>query len=302
MDRLRAMRVFSTVARAGSLSAAARQLGQPLTTVSRLLAALEGHLGTSLITRTTRRLSLTDAGRDYLEISRRVLDEIDAAESRIAGRDDDLSGELAVTAPVVFGRLYLLPILVRFLALHPRLDARLTLSDRVVDLAEEGIDVALRIAALPDSALIAVKVGTQRVLTCAAPAYLRKNSEPKSPADLALLDCIAFSTLPREGHWMYKSAAHGRRSVRVRPRLSVNTAEAAVDAAAAGLGVTRLLSYQAADALARKRLKTVLDGFDDTEIPVHLVHRAVRLPRPQVRLFIDFAARELRARLGKHPH
>jgi DNA-binding transcriptional LysR family regulator len=302
MDRLRAMRIFSTVARAGSLSAAARQLGQPLTTVSRQLAALEGHLGTSLITRTTRRLSLTDAGRDYLEISRRVLEEIDAAESRIAGRDDDLSGEIAVTAPVVFGRLYLLPVLVRFLTLHPRLDARLTLSDRVVDLAEEGIDVALRIAALPDSALIAVKVGTQRVLTCAAPAYLRKHSEPKSPADLASLDCIAFSTLPREGHWMYKSAAHGRRSVRVRPRLSVNTAEAAVDAAAAGLGVTRLLSYQAADALARKRLKTVLDDFDDTEIPVHLVHRAVRLPRPQVRLFIDFAARELRARLAKHSH
>jgi DNA-binding transcriptional LysR family regulator len=251
------------------------------------------------VTRTTRRLSLTVAGRDYLEVCRRVLDELDAAESRIAGRDDDLSGELVLTAPVVFGRLYLLPLLVRFLGMHPRLDARLMLSDRVVDLAEEGIDVALRIAALPDSALIAVKVGTQRLVTCAAPAYLRKHGAPKTPADLAGLDCIAFANLPREGYWMFKSAAHGRRGVRVRPRLSVNTAEAAVDAAVAGLGVTRLLSYQAAEALGRKRLVTVLDSFDDTEIPVHLVHRAVRLPRPQVRLFIDFAARELRARLRK---
>lgn len=299
MDRLRAMRVFIAVARSGSLSASARQLGQPLTTVSRQLAALETHIGATLVTRTTRSLSLTDAGRSYLETCRRVLEDLDAAESAIAGRDDDLSGEIAVTAPVLFGRLFLLPIMIRFLALHPRLDAQLHLADRVVDLAEEGVDVALRIGSLPDSALVATKLGSLRLLTCAAPAYILDHGEPKTPAALAAHDCIAFTPLPHGGTWLFKSAAHGRRAVRVKPRLSVTTAEAAIDAAIAGLGVTRVLSYQAEAALARRLLRTVLDSFDDTTIPVHLVHRAVRLPRPQVRLFIDFAARELRKRLGK---
>lgn len=301
MDRLAAMRVFIAVARTGSLSAAARQLGQPLTTVSRQLAALESHVGTTLITRTTRSLSLTAAGRNYLEVCRRVLEELDTAESLIAGRDDDLSGELVVGAPVLFGRLHVLPLIVRFLAQHPRLDAKLHLADRLVDLAEEGIDVALRIGALPDSALIATRVGSVRLVTCAAPAYIRKHGAPKTPAALADHACISFTRFPSDGSWVFSSAAHGRRSVRVRARLAVTTAEAAVDAAIAGLGVTRVISYQAEAALAGKRLRAVLEDFDDTTIPVHLVHRAVRLPRPQVRLFLDYVARELRTRSSETP-
>ena len=299
MDRLRAMRVFVTVAEAGSLSAAARRLGQPLTTVSRQLAGLETQLGAALITRTTRSMSLTEAGRDYLETCRNVLDDLDVAESRIGRRDGELTGEIAITAPVVFGRLYLLPVIVRFLALHPRLDARLHLVDRVVDLAEEGLDVALRIGALPDSALIATRIGALRLLTCAAPAYIREHGEPKSPKELTAHACISFLPMPREGLWLFKSTGHGHHRVRLKARLSVNSAEAAIDAAIAGLGVTRVLSYQAEAALVRKRLKTLLEAYDDTEVPVHLVRRPVRLPRPQVRQFIEFAVRDLRARLGK---
>lgn len=291
------MRVFITVAETGSLTAAARLLARPLTTVSRQLAALESHVGASLVARSTRRLALTDAGRDYLEICRRVLDELDGAERRLSRRDETLAGEIAITAPVVFGRVHILPILAGFLAQHPEIDARLQLADRVVDLTEEGLDVALRIGALPDSALIATRVGHLRLVTCASPAYLRTRGTPGSPADLALHDCIGFSGLPTEGRWIFKSARHGRHVARIRSRLSVNTAEAAVDAAAAGLGLTRVLSYQAEEALARKRLKPVLAAFDDVEIPVHLVRRPVRLVKPAVRLFIAHAAAALRGRL-----
>lgn len=298
MDRLRAMGVFAAVARAGSLSAAARQLGEPLTTVSRLVAALESHVGASLITRTTRHMSLTDAGRSYLETCRRVFDEIDAAESRIGGRDRALSGELTVTAPIVCGRLHLLPLATQFLAEHPAIDLRLQLIDRVVDLAEEGIDVALRIGSLPDSTLIATRVGSLRLVTCAAPAYLKKRGLPDTPAALVDHACIGFSNLAGGGRWVFKSAKHGRRAVRLNLRLAVNSAEAAIDAAVAGLGITRVLSYQAKAALARGQLKTVLDAYDDSAIPVHLVQRAVRLPKPHVRHFISFAAKGLRGRLA----
>jgi DNA-binding transcriptional LysR family regulator len=297
LDQLRAMRTFVTVAETGSLSAAARKTGQPLTTVSRLLASLEDHAGINLIARTTRRLALTSAGKDYLETCRRIFEELDGAESRIAGRKGDLTGELVITAPVVFGRLHVLPIIGRFLKQHPHLDARLVLADRIVDLTEDGIDAALRIGPLPDSSLIATRVGTLRLLTCAAPDYLRVNGRIAKPEDLATHPCIVFSNLGGGGRWIFKSRDHGRRAVRPKARLSVNTAEAAIDAAIAGLGVTRVLSYQAEAALKARHLKTVLDSFDDTTIPVHLVHRAGKLPKPPVPLFIDFAAKELRARL-----
>lgn len=297
MDRFRAMRTFLAIAGEGSLSAAARKLGQPLTSVSRQLAALEAHLGATLVNRTTRRFALTDAGRRYGEVCRRLLDELQAAESALAGRSGDVSGEIVLTAPVTFGRLHLLPVVTQFLAAHPGIDARLNLTDRVVDLTEEGIDVAVRIGTLPDSALLAKKVGSVRLVTCAAPAYLKAYGAPPTPADLASSPCVGFAGYPREGAWIYKSAAHGRRAVRVRARLTVTTAETAIEAAVAGVGITRVLSYQAVEAITRKQLRIVLDGYDDTEIPVHLVHRTVRQPRAQVRAFLDFASGELRARL-----
>jgi len=297
MDRFRAMTAFATVAEAGSLSAAARRLAMPLTTVSRHLAWLEEHVGTALITRTTRHMALTKAGRTYLDVCRRVLEDLDGVESQLAGRGDELAGDFIVTAPIVFGRLHVLPIVQQFLTDNVRVNCRLILSDRNVDLAKDGVDVAIRIGALPDSSLIAAKVGTLRLLTCAAASYLKKRDVPDTPADLDDHDCIAFSNIAGGIQWNFRSALYGRHAVRLRPRLEVNTAEAAIDAAVAGLGITRVLSYQADAALRKGRLRKILDDYDDVAIPVQIVHRAVRLPKPQVGAFIPIVSDALRKRL-----
>lgn len=298
MDRLRAMSVFIAAAGSGSLSAAARQLGQPLATVSRQLAALEAHVGAVLLARTTRSMALTDAGRAYLETCRRILEDLDAAETQIGDRAHGLAGEISVTAPVAFGRLHLVPVVTKFLDDHPRVSVRLVLSDRVVDLAEEGIDAALRIGEMPDSSLIATRVGSVRRVVCAAPAYLRKHGAPDAPKALSAFDCIAFGGLSGGARWAFKSAAHGRIAVRISPRLTVNTAEAAIDAAIGGAGVTRVLSYQAETAMARRKLVAILDDYEDGEIPVQLVQRTLRLAKPHVRAFAAFAAEELRKRFA----
>lgn len=295
MDKVRAMTMFAAVAEAGSLSAAARHLGEPLTNVSRALAQIEDRLSCTLIERTTRRMVLTEAGRDYLETCRRVIDQIEAAESRITGEAGDLSGALAITAPVAFGRLHVVPVLAAFLASFPRIDARLLLMDRVVDLIDEGIDVAVRIGALPASALIALRVGTLKMVACASPDYLDRHGVPSAVADLTGRDCITFDGLPGGTRWNFKSKRHGRKSVRIRARLSVNSADAALDAAAAGAGITRVLSYQAKAALDAGRVRSVLDRFDDTAIPVHLVYRPTRSDSPRVREFVRFASSRLRA-------
>lgn len=298
MDKFRSMSVFVAIAEAGSLSGAARRLNEPLTNVSRNLSLLEASLGCTLADRTTRRMALTDAGRRYLEASRRVLEELETAEAQIAGEAADLSGEIAITAPVVFGRLHVLPVVGEFLAAYPRITARIVLADRVVDLMEEELDVAVRAGDLPDSSLQATRVATLRMLTCAAPAFLERCGTPASPAALASCDCVTFSGLPGGQRWVFKSARHGRKAVRVTPRLSVNTADAAAAAAVAGVGVTRLLSYQAQAAIDAGQLKPVLTAYDDTEIPVHLVYRQVRAGNPRVRAFVHFAAKRLRGQLG----
>ena len=248
MDRFAAMRVFIAVADAGSLSAAGRRLGMPLATVSRHLAALEEQIGVRLFTRTTRRLVLTEPGRHYLETSRRVLDELDAADRRLGGEHAEPQGELALTAPVVFGRLHVLPIVIAFLAMYPLVTARMLLVDRVVDLVEEGLDIAVRIGSLPDSSLVATRLGAIRYVVCASPSYLAKRGTPANPQELEAHDCISFHTLQPAERWSF--SARKPKRVRVKPRLTVNTAEAAIDAAKAGLGVARVLSYQAAAALA----------------------------------------------------
>jgi DNA-binding transcriptional LysR family regulator len=295
MDRLRAMSVFVEVADAGSLSAAARRLGEPLTNISRLLGQLETHLDCTLLERTTRRMILTDAGRDYLKTCRHVLETLEGAESRIAGQSSEVSGEIAITAPVSFGRLHLLPVITAFLTAYPRVTVRLLLMDRVVDLIEEDMDVALRIGELPDSGLLAIRVGTLHLVACASPAFLRGLRGSPTLADVAALDCVTFSGLSGGTRWVFKSKRQGRKSVRVRSRLSVNTAEAAVEAAMAGAGVTRVLSYQAKTAIDAGRLVPILERFDDTRIPIHLVYRPSRSDTPRVREFVRFAAERLRA-------
>jgi DNA-binding transcriptional LysR family regulator len=298
MDRLAAINVFIAIAEAGSLSAAGRRLGMPLTTVSRHLAALEDHVGVRLITRTTRDLVLTEAGRYYLDSCRRIIAELEAAERLVAGEQGEPQGELAMTAPVVFGRLHVLPIATEFLRAFPRVTVRLLLVDRVVDLLEEGLDVSLRIGALPDSSLIATRVGTIRHVTCASPTYLAERGAPSSPRELADHDCISFTTLSSADRWVY-AGGKAQQRIGVRPRLIVNTAEAAIDAARSGLGVTRVLSYQVAKDLADRSLRLILEDFEPEEIPVSLLHREDRLPQVKVQSFVAFAVPRLRKALSR---
>ncbi|RIL07724.1 MAG: LysR family transcriptional regulator [Proteobacteria bacterium] len=296
MDQLEAMRVFAAVADRGSLSAAARALGVPVASVSRKLAALEAHTDARLLARTTRRMALTEAGRRYLDAVRRVLAAVEEADRRVAADARELRGPLAVTAPLVFGRLHVLPIVTEFLRAHPRVDLQLLLADRNVEMIEAGIDVAVRIGALPDSSIVAQRVGSVRRITCASPAYLRERGTPAAPEDLAAHDGIAFAMLTSGDGWPYP-ARRGTRTVAVRARLTVTTAEAAIDAAVAGLGVTRVLSYQAAAELAAGRLVAILERFEPPALPVHVLHAEGGAPRPKLRAFTTLAAARLRAAL-----
>jgi DNA-binding transcriptional LysR family regulator len=295
MDQLDAMRVFLALADAGSFSAAARALGVPVPSVSRKLQALEGHLEAKLVSRTTRSMALTEAGRRYLEASRRIVADVEASDAALTCTDADMHGALAVTAPIAFGRRHVLPVVAEYLRAHPGMDMRLTLSDRLVGMIDEGIDVAIRIASLPDSSLYATRVGDVRTITCASPEYLAARGVPKRPDDLAAHDCILAGHAPPT-RWSFPSRG-GRRSVGVRARLVVTTAEAAVDAAIEGLGVARVLSYQAADAIDSGRLELVLEGYEPPAVPVSVVHGEGRTPRPRVRAFVSLAARRLREAL-----
>lgn len=297
MDRLEAMAILAEVAEAGSLTAAARRLGQPLPSVSRKLAEFEARLGAKLLIRTTRRLALTEAGETFVAASRRILDEVEEAERAASGEYRAPRGDLVVAAPVVFGRLHVTPVVAEFLAGFPQIRVRLRLGDRNADLIEERIDVALRIGALPDSALLATRIGEVRRVVCASPGYLAANGEPRTPEDLVTRDCVTFDQLPSAGLWSF--GRDERRQIAPRTRLVVNTAEAALDAAMLGVGLTRLLSYQAAGAVATGRLRLVLTEFEPAPSPVHLIYEA-RGPVPlKLRSFLDFAAPRLRARLSE---
>ena len=294
MDRLDAMTVFLAVVDDGSLSAAGRRLGMPLATVSRKLAELEAHLGARLLKRSTRRLELTEPGRAYEQACRRILDEVDGAERAVAGEYDTPRGELAITAPIVFGRLHVLPIVNAFLRVNAAVDVRLALGDRVAHLMDEHVDVAVRIGVLPDSRLNAVPLGHLHVVVCASPAYLKAHGTPRTPAELERHRCITFeATFP--GPWRF---AGGASFTPARPRLLVNTAEAAVDAAVAGLGVTRVLSYQAEAALRAKQLRLLLHAFEPAPVPVHLVYDGQQRVTSKLRAFLDYAAPRLRERLA----
>jgi DNA-binding transcriptional LysR family regulator len=296
VDQLEAMRVFVAVAESGNLSRAARALGLPVPSVSRKLAALEAHLDVRLVVRTTRRMALSDAGRRYLETCRRVVSEVDEASRTLTSAREEPRGSLSVTAPVVFGRLHVLPIVLEFLRAHPAVDVRLILADRTLEMIDEGVDVAIRIGALPDSTLIATKVGAMRRITCASPDYLRRRGRPTRPEELVAHDCITFVGIAAPDRWPYP-IARGMRSVAVRSRLSVTTAEAAIDAAVAGFGVTRVLRYQAEAALEAGRLVRVLEKFEPPAAPVHVLHGDGRAPRAKVRAFTALAATRLRAAL-----
>ncbi len=298
MDRLDAMGVFLAVVDAGSLSAASRRLGMPLATVSRKLAELEGHLGARLLNRSTRKLALTDSGLAYERACRRILDDVDGAERAVAGEYDAPRGELVVTAPLAFGRLHVLPLVTEFLRAHAEVDVQLALGDRIAHLLDEHVDVALRIGQLPDSRLSAIGLGGLRRVVCASPAYLKARGMPRTPADLATHACITFDA-QSQNSWSFADASPA--VVPLRPRLVVNTAEAAVDAAVAGVGLTRVLSYQAEQARRAKQLRVVLVRFEPPPVPVSLVFDAQQRVTSKLRAFLDFAAPRLRERLAALP-
>ncbi|TPK81413.1 LysR family transcriptional regulator [Mesorhizobium sp. B2-4-17] len=298
MDRLEAMSLFVAVVEAGSLSAAARRFGIPLATVSRKVSDLERHLNTRLLNRSPRRLTPTNAGEAYLAACRRILDDVDEAERTAAGEYSAPTGELAITAPVVFGRLHVLPVVTGFLAAYPDVNIRLTLVDRITQLVEDHFDLALRIGQLPDSSLVALGVGAIRRVVCASPAYLAEHGTPMSLDDLNAHGCVTFEGLASAAQWIFAS---GKREVTVpvRSRLQVNTAEAAIDAAIAGVGPTKVLSYQVDAAVRSGMLRILLREFEPEPWPVSLVHAGHGLLPVKLRAFLDFAAPRLKERLAR---
>lgn len=296
MDRFDSMSIFVAAVEAGSLSAAARLRGTPLATVSRKVAELEAHLGARLLNRSSRVLSLTDAGRSYLPACKRVLEDLGEVERAVSGEYQAAKGDLIITAPIVFGRLHVLPVVAAFLKAYPEILIHLVLSDRTANLFEDHIDLALRIGHLPDSSLVATRLGTIRFVVCASPDYFAARGTPQNPTDLSAHDCITFEALMSSDSWRF---ANGRTnlSVPVRSRLVVNTAEAAIEAAIAGVGITRVLSYQVADALKAGTLAVALQDFEPEPSPVSLVYTSGRLLPLKVRAFLDFAAPRLKAAL-----
>jgi DNA-binding transcriptional LysR family regulator len=299
MDRLEAMSILIATVEAGSFSGASRALGMPLPSVSRKVAELERHLATRLLVRTTRKLALTEAGAEYLSASRRILELVREAEAAAAREHIEPRGELLVTAPVAFGRLHVLPIVTDFLAAHPQIDIRLVLADRNVDLVDAHIDVAVRIGELPDSSLVATQIGTVRRIIVASPDYLASRGTPTRPEDLAGHDCVTFAGPSPSTSWHLRPASGGGAKATPRRRLVVDTAEAAIDVACAGVGLTRLLSYQPARALAEGKLVEVLAEFAELAIPAHVLHAGQgRLPL-KTRRFLDFGVPRLRAVLAR---
>jgi DNA-binding transcriptional LysR family regulator len=296
-DRLETMSLLVTAVEAGSLSAAARQLGMPLATLSRRLADFETSLGAELMVRTARGLSLTEAGETYVAACRRILEDVAEADTAAKGEFRTPRGRLTITTPLVFGRLHVLPVALEFLRTFPEIDLQIEQGDRNTDILEEHIDLAVRIGPPGDLGLIVRRVGAVRRVVCASPGYLAERGAPADPADLAHHACITFNNLMSAELWSFDTA-DGLRSVPIRSRLSVNTAEAAIDAAVAGLGLTRVLSYQVAELVEQDRLVIVLDRFEPPPLPVSLLHvRRPMMPK-KVRAFLDFAGPRLSARLS----
>lgn len=292
------MSVFMAAIEGGSLSAAGRRLGMPLATVSRKVSELESHLGTRLLIRSTRNLKMTDAGRLYLAACRRILEEVEEAERAASGEYRAPKGELIVTAPIVFGRMHVLPIVIEFLKTYPEIDIRMVLADRIVNFFEERVDIAVRIGELPDSSLVATRVGSIRRVLCASPAYFAARGTPKRPADLAAHECVTFDGLSAADAWTF-AKRKADVSVAIHSRLVVSTAEAAIEGAVAGLGITRVLSYQVTDAVRAGTLVVALQDFEPPPWPVSLVFSGQRLAPLKLRAFLDFAAPRLRAALPR---
>jgi DNA-binding transcriptional LysR family regulator len=294
MDRFRSIQVFVEVAERGGFAAAARRLAMSPPAVTRAVSALEARIGTRLLHRTTRTVRLTEAGARFVEDARRILADLEAAEEAAVGSHVTPRGELRITAPVLFGHLYITPILGDLLDAYPELSCRTLFLDRSVSLIDEGLDVAVRIGALPDSSLTAIRVGAVRWVTFAAPDYLEARGVPRHPNDLADHRLIQAVAITGTREWSF--VEDGRPlAVRIEPRVRMNTNDAVVALAARGWGISRLLSYQVARDVAAGRLRVVLEEFQPASIPIHVIHQEGRMASPKVRACVDFMVDRLRA-------
>jgi DNA-binding transcriptional LysR family regulator len=302
MDQFHLMNVFVAVADEQGFAAGARKLGLSPPAVTRAVAALEERLGVRLLQRTTRLVRPTEAGLRYLEDARRILGDVEAAGDAAAGINAQPRGHLTVTAPALFGRIFVLPTLIEYLELYPDTRMSSLFLDRVVNMMEEGIDVGVRIGELPDSSLRALPAGSVRLMLCASPAYLARHGTPGTVAALRGHSIVASSAGSGTGtrDWRFDTAC-GIESVRVRPRLSVTTNDAAIEAAQQGLGITRVLSYQIAEQLENGTLRALLTECEPPPRPIHIVHREGRYSSTKVRTLVDLLAQRLRAHPALNP-
>lgn len=294
MNRLHLMAVFVAVAEEQSFAGGARRLGMSPPAVTRAIAALEDRLGVKLFTRTTRYVRVTDAGQRYFEDARRIINEVDEADEAVVGINAEPRGHLAVTAPILFGRMFVIPGIVDYLQRYPDMEVSAVFLDRIVNLLEEGLDVGIRIGELPDSSMKAIRVGTIRRVVCASPVYLAKNGTPDKPSDLANHLVVAASAVSPVMEWKFAQGIVAR----VKPRLTVTSNDSAIETVLQGMGVTRLLSYQIAPYLASGQLQTILSEFEPERLPIHVMHREGRYASAKIRTFVDLMVAKLRSEQG----
>lgn len=292
MDRLQALKVFVAVAEAQSFAKGARATGLSSPSATRAINTLETALGARLFTRSTRRVRLTDVGEAYLEEVREILAQLQAADDTASGSANTPVGQLRITCPQEFGRIYVTPQLTEFLDGYPQVSADVLMVDRIVNLVEEGFDIAVRIGHLPSSDLTAVRIGQVRRVICGSPDYFARWGRPQAPGDLASHRVVSLALANSSVEWRF--GPEGAQTVRVHPQLTVSSVAAAIDIARRGWGLCRVLSYQVGPDLASGSLETVLEDYEPAPLPIHFVHVEGRRAAAKVRAFIDFAAPRLR--------
>jgi DNA-binding transcriptional LysR family regulator len=293
MDKLHLMTVFVGVAEEESFTAGARRLAMSPPAVTRCIATLEERLGVRLLDRTTRYVRVTEAGQRYLEDARRIIAEVEEADDAVVGINAEPKGHLTITAPVLFGSMYVTPVVVEYLARYPEMKITALLVDRVVNLMEEGVDVGIRIGPLPDSSMKALRVGKVRPVLCASPAYLRKNGQPKHPGELLQHQTIASSIVNPSVEWKFQEN-NTPFSVRTKPRLIVTSFDAAIEAARCGHGIARQMSYQISRYVDKGELKILLNKYELPAIPINIIHREDKHKSARVRSFVDLMSERLR--------
>tara|TARA_R110001592_G_scaffold157747_1_gene388639 strand:+ start:2180 stop:3088 length:909 start_codon:yes stop_codon:yes gene_type:complete len=294
MDKLQNIRIFIEVAKQQSFSAAAEVLALSAPATTRSIAALENHLGVKLFNRTTRLVRLTEAGARFLQDAKRIIDDLEQAEAAVIGVYKKPSGTLTITAPVLFGEKHIIPIVTEYLKLHPNVAVKAMLFDRVTNLLEEKIDIAIRIGHLKDSGLYASEVGKVRRIVCAAPSYFDAKGRPNSPIDLADHEIIFPTTFETTNIWQFHNQSK-KEQVKLTPRLHCNQNAAALSAVISGHGISRLMSYQIGEELENGKLQSALTEFEEPPLPINVIHVEGRRANAKIRAFVDLTVERLRS-------